>query len=78
MGGQSSFTICRLNLNFKILGELLVCDSWGGGSIIFDHVQAKSELKNIRVRSWSVIPGGSFIFDHCVGLSFCCKVLIPI
>ena len=42
MGGQSSFAMCRLNLNFKILGEK------PGGSIIFHHVQAKSELKNFR------------------------------
>ena len=67
-GGQSSFTMCRLNLNFKILGEILGSHTLGvqssltmwklyinfkilgeilvspGGSIIFDHVQAKSEL----------------------------------
>ena len=39
-GGQSSFTICRLNLNFQILGEILV--SHTGGSIIFHHAQAES------------------------------------
>ena len=70
MGGQSSLTMCRLNLNFKILSEILVCHTWGGQSsvtmcrlnlnfkilseilvchtmrvsIIFDHVQTKSEL----------------------------------
>ena len=28
--GQSSLTMCRLNLNFKILGEILVCHTvWG-------------------------------------------------
>ena len=42
VGGQSSLTMCRLNMNFKILGEILV--SHTGGSIIFYHVQAKSEL----------------------------------
>ena len=42
-GGQSSLTMCRLYLNFKILDEILVCHTWGV-SIIFDHVQAKSEL----------------------------------
>ena len=42
-GAQSSLTMCRLNLNFKILGEILVCHTHGW-SIIFDHVQAKSEL----------------------------------
>ena len=26
--------MCMLNLNFKTLGEILVCDTWGG-SIIF-------------------------------------------
>ena len=46
VGGQSSLTMCRLNLNFKILGEILVCHT--GGSVIFDHVQAISELKNFR------------------------------
>ena len=40
--GQSSLAMSRLNLNFQILGEILVCHT--GGSIIFDHVQAKSEL----------------------------------
>ena len=70
-GGQSSFTMSRLNLNWKILGagqsdrgvnhlshmsrlnlkwkilgEILVSQT--GGSIIFHHVQAKSELKNFR------------------------------
>ena len=43
MGGQSSVTMYRLNLNFKILGEILVCHTMGV-SIISDHVQAKSEL----------------------------------
>ena len=38
VGVQSSSTMARLNLNFKILGEI------PGGSIIFHHVQAKSEL----------------------------------
>ena len=46
LGGQSSLTMCRLNLNLKILGEILVSDT--GGSIIFDHVQTKSELKDFR------------------------------
>ena len=32
-------------MNFKILGEILVSHTVGGrGSIIFDHVQAISEL----------------------------------
>ena len=43
-GGQSSFTMCRLNLNWKILAEILS----GGGPIIFHHVQVKCELKNFR------------------------------
>ena len=38
--GQSSLTMCRLNLKFKILGEILVCHT--GGPIISDHVQAES------------------------------------
>ena len=45
-GGQSSLTMCRPNLNLKILGKILV--SHTGGSIIFHHVQAKSELENFR------------------------------
>ena len=40
--GQSSLTMCRLNLNLKILGEVLF--SHTGGSIIFEHVQAKPEV----------------------------------
>ena len=28
-GGQSSFTMCRLNLKFKLLGEILVNDTGG-------------------------------------------------
>ena len=43
LGVQSSLTMCRLYLNFKILGEMLICHTCGA-SIIFDHVQAKSEL----------------------------------
>ena len=39
-GGQSFLTMCRLNLNFKILGEILV--SHTGGSNIFHHVQIES------------------------------------
>ena len=42
VGGQSSFATCRLNLNFKILGEILVGHM--GGQSSFGHVQAKSEL----------------------------------
>ena len=37
--GLVILTMCRLNLKFKILVEILVGHSWG--SIIFDHVQAK-------------------------------------
>ena len=51
MGDQSSLTMSRLNLNLKILGELLVGQM--GGSIIFDHVKAKSELKHFRC-NWLV------------------------
>ena len=62
-GVNSSLTMCRLNLNLKILRRDPGLSY--GGSIIFDHVQAKSELKNFKVRSWSVIwVGGSIIFDH--------------
>ena len=38
--GQSSLTMCRLNLNFKILGEILA--SHTSGSVIIHHVQAES------------------------------------
>ena len=34
--------MCRLNLNFKILSEILVGHM--GGQSSFGHVQAKSEL----------------------------------
>ena len=40
-------TMCRLNLNFKILSEILVGDTWGVQSFL-DHVQAKSELSNFK------------------------------
>ena len=53
LGGQLSLTMCMLNLNFKILCEILVC--YTGQSIIFDHVQAKSELSN---SNWD--PGQSY------------------
>ena len=43
-GVQSSFTMSRLNLNVKILCEILVYSTWGG-SIIFHYVQAESEHK---------------------------------
>ena len=85
-GGQSSFTMSRLNLNLKILGEILVSNPGGRGqssftmsrvnlnlkilggdsgqqygwSIIFHHVQAKSELKilgEILVsNTWGAVP----------------------
>ena len=42
LGGQSFLTMCRLNLNFQILVEILVSHTWS--LIIFYHVQAKSEL----------------------------------
>ena len=40
----------RLNQTLKILGEILVGNT-GGKSIIFYHVQAKSELSNFRSAS---------------------------
>ena len=48
LGGQSSFTMCRLNLNLKLLGEILVWSVIPVGSIIFHHVQTKSKLKTFR------------------------------
>ena len=48
LGGQSSLTIHRLKLTLNILGEIRVWSVIPGGSIIFDHVQTKSELKNFR------------------------------
>ena len=39
--------MCKLNMNFKILGEIL--GSHTRGSIIFHHVQAKSEFYNLGV-----------------------------
>ena len=38
--------MCMLNLNFKILGEILVYHT--GGSIIFDNMQAESEVYNFE------------------------------
>ena len=61
-GGQSSFTKWRLNLNLKILGKILV--SHVGWSIIFNQVQAKSELYNFRWDTvWSC--GGQSSFTKC-------------
>ena len=64
MGGQSSFTMSRLNLNLKFFGEVLVSQS--GRSIIFHHVQDKSEIKNFRLG-----PGQSVRVVHhlspCLG-----------
>ena len=45
--------MCRLNLNFKILGEILVTHT-GGGAIIFHHVQDIYELYNF----------GEILFGH--------------
>ena len=46
LGGQSSLAMCRLNLKFKILVEILVGHTLG--LIIFDHVQAKSEISYFK------------------------------
>ena len=62
-GSQSSFTICRLYLNFKILGEVLV--SHTRGSIIFHHVQAKSELYNFRWDTSQSYWGSQSSFTIC-------------
>ena len=64
--GQSSFTMSWLNLNWKILSETTV--SQLGRSIIFHHVQAKSELKDFR---WDhgQADGGSIIFHHVLAKS---------
>ena len=62
LGGQSSLTMCRLNLNFQILGEILVCHN--GRSIIFDDVHVESELSNSRWDPGLSYWGGSIIFDH--------------
>ena len=42
VGGQSSFTMCTLNLNSKIYGKIMG-SQWGDQSF-FDHVQTKSKL----------------------------------
>ena len=41
LGGQSSLTMCMLNLNLKILGEMMVTHTWSGQSS-FDHVHVES------------------------------------
>ena len=67
LGSQSSLTMHRLKLNLKILGEILVWSVIPGGSIIFHHVQTKSELNTFRVRSWSGLsyPGGQSSLTMC-------------
>ena len=74
MGGQLSFTMSRLNLFLKILGEILICrltlkisgdiqvsNPWGE-SIISHHVQAN--FKNLRWHSGQQSLGGSIMLDH--------------
>ena len=36
-GHQSSFTMCRLNLNFQIVGEILVSHTGGGVNHLSPH-----------------------------------------
>ena len=52
--------MCRLNLNFKILGDIQVSHTWG--LIIFHHVQAEFNFK-ILVEN-QVVAGGVIIFHH--------------
>ena len=62
-GVQSSLTICRLNLYFKILGELLVCHM--GGQSSFTMCTLNLNLKILgEILVWSVILEGSIIFHH--------------
>ena len=62
-GVNHLLTMCMLNFNFQSLGEILVCHTREEGSIIFDHVQAKSELSNSEILV-SHTGGVSIIFDH--------------
>ena len=68
-GGKSSFSMCRLNLKFKILGEILGSHTWEG-SVIFHHVQAIYELSNFRWDTvWSCRGQSSFTMS-CLNLNF--------
>ena len=55
-----------LNLNFQILGEILICHN-GGCQSSFDHVKAKSELWNSSFLAEILVShtwGDSVIFDN--------------
>ena len=54
-----------LYLNFRILGKILICHT-SGSSIIFDHVQTKSELRNSM---WD--PCLSYMWGHQSSLTMC-------
>ena len=44
-GGQLSLTMCRLNLNYKILGELLVCHTGEQGQSSLTMCRLNLNLK---------------------------------
>ena len=67
-GGQPSFTLPRLNLNLKMLGEILVSNT--GGSINLHHVQAKFELKNFRLYFGQQYWGVNIDIDHVLSPSY--------
>ena len=55
--------MCKLNLNFKILGEILVCHTWGGQSSV---TMCRLNL-NFKILSEILVchtMGVSIIFDH--------------
>ena len=75
-GDQSSLTMCRLNLNFKILGEILVYHGGGGHTLTMLGARGgQSSLTMCRLNmnfkilgeilvSHTVGGRGSIIFDH--------------
>ena len=68
-GDLSSLTMCRLNLNFKIVGELLVCHMGGQSSLTMCRLNLN--IKNVgEILVWSVILGRAIIFHHVQAESY--------
>ena len=62
-GVNHLLTMHMLNLYKKILGEILVCHTWGGQSS-FDHAHVESLQKNSRWDPGLSYWGGQSSFDH--------------
>ena len=54
-GGQSSLTMCRLNLNLRILGEIMVRHTGGGGQSSFTMCRLKLKFKTFTSISPAIL-----------------------